>query len=48
MSKKIKIPIELYERLEKRALKENKTVDQLVEELTYEFIKECEAGGKAL
>jgi hypothetical protein len=47
LENKVEIPTAFYKYLEKIALKENKTVDQLVEETTYKFIKECEAGERA-
>jgi predicted DNA-binding protein len=43
--KKIRIPIEDYERLERIASKMNKTPDEAFEEIMLEKLKELEAGG---
>jgi predicted DNA-binding protein len=45
MRKKIRIPIEDYERLERIALKMNKTPEEAFEEIILKKLDELEAGG---
>jgi predicted DNA-binding protein len=45
MSKKIRIPIEDYERLERIASKMNKTPEEAFEEIILKKLDELEAGG---